>query len=623
MIELVVGLTDKVSAPARNMRSALLESAQKVKGLQDRMKGLGKEIDELRAKQLKYREAGLTGVASQAGLEIAKLQLQMRGLGGELRDAKEHHAGLTKAMKGSTTGQKSFAQSVSSLRTEIAPYLVILAAYAAVLGVLAGVLYEGGKLAIGAVEFRDDTLMAFRALTGSAAEGRATLRVIRDLEREVPETEAQLVDRAKGLIAQGLDPRQLKSTLLDISNVTATLGEKGAQKVQNVIEKTLTAGKFKLMPKQLVGTGITEADLAQALHMTPATFEAMMKAGAIGADRGLSALHAVIDKKMGGTAAQQVGNMAGLANKLRDNLSHLFEDVDTAPFTAALKQIVDLFDTSKASGKAMKWFIEQVFNTGFSKGGSILLGVKHGIQDLIIGGLKLYIAMKPTIAEMKSLWAQAKKSEDLKNALLGIAIIVGVIALVVAVAAGALILLSAATIAVAAAIALGVGWVVMKVFHLSESMRKKFMGWGHMAKDAVAKLIDGLVHGISKGIARVQTAVHKLAGVLPQGLKDKLEIHSPSRVGERIGERFPEGVAVGMKRGEGRVGVAAARIGTRAEGDAQGDGGSRGGKGGHVDKVEIHNHGVDSEGKMLRITATSLADVLEQLALKEGLGLAT
>jgi len=617
MIQFSVGLVDKVSSPAAAIRASLISSAAKTKLLEGQMKSLGKEIDTLKAKQLAYREAGLGGVAAQAGLEISKLRLKMKGLSDEMKEAKGAHAAASK-------GLSDLAGSATEMSFAMGPATTILKAYGAALAFVVGAFIAGGALAIAAASFKKETLASFTALTGSAKVGAEALATIRSLEASVPEAESTLAERAKGLLAQGLDPKALKASLLDISNVAAVLGEQGADKITGIIEKTLTSGKFKLMPKSLVGTGVTEAALAAELHLTPAAFEKMMKLGLIGADKGLNALHAVIDKKMGGAAAEKVNTLGGLTNKLKDNLMHIFEDVKIQPFVDGLAGIVKLFDTSTSSGKTFKWIVESIFNKGFKEGGGILLGVKHLIQDIIIGGLRLYISMKPAIATFKGLWASAKKSEDLKNAVIGVAVVVGVLVGGVLLAAGVMMAFGIATVAVIAGVALGLGWVLSKIVKFGLFVAHHLGTWKQMAKDKVAGFINGLIDGITKGIGAVKKAVTKLAAILPKTLGEKLEIHSPSRVGERQGEQYPEGVAIGIEKGSGRVSSAAVGVADRAAGGGGASaGGGRGGGGGiRIDKLEINNAGVGSAGDAIELTATAIEKVLEKIALKEGLQVA-
>jgi hypothetical protein len=367
MIEFVVGLADKVSGPAQ-------KAARNITSLADRMKSLESSAKSLEKQMTKAHALGDSE-------KVGKLSVQ--------------HSKLVDALDKSSVGTSSFSKSLSGLSAELGPALLILGAYAAVIGGVVAALVAGAGIALSAVAFKNETIAAFTALTGSAKVGKETLGIIRELEKSVPETEAQLVERAKGLLAMGLDTKSLKGALRDISNVSAAFGDAGANSITKVMERSLSTGKFKISAKQLLPAGISEKDLAAELGYTPAAFEAMMKAGAIGADRGLSALHSVIQKKMGGLAADKVLSLPGLMNKFKDNISHLFEGVDVKPFLQGLKQIVDLFDTTKASGATMKWVVESIFNKGFKSSGGILLSVKHGIQDIIIGGLKLYIALRP------------------------------------------------------------------------------------------------------------------------------------------------------------------------------------------------------------------------------------
>lgn len=67
------------------------------------------------------------------------------------------------------------------------------------------------------------------------------------------------------------------------------------------------------------------------------------------------------------------------------------------------------------------------------------------------------------------------------------------------------------------------------------------------AKDLAANLINGLVEGIKAGIGKVVAAIDGVTEALPQWVKDKLGIHSPSTVFAGLGQNIMEGLVQGMQ----------------------------------------------------------------------------
>jgi TP901 family phage tail tape measure protein len=75
--------------------------------------------------------------------------------------------------------------------------------------------------------------------------------------------------------------------------------------------------------------------------------------------------------------------------------------------------------------------------------------------------------------------------------------------------------------------------------------------WPHFLgsmKELGSAVVDGLSNGISNGIGRVMSAIAGVTDALPQWVKDKLGINSPSTVFAGFGENIIQGLAQGMER---------------------------------------------------------------------------
>jgi TP901 family phage tail tape measure protein len=71
--------------------------------------------------------------------------------------------------------------------------------------------------------------------------------------------------------------------------------------------------------------------------------------------------------------------------------------------------------------------------------------------------------------------------------------------------------------------------------------------------DFGSMLIDGLVNGITAGLGRVKQAITGAAGATVDWFKQKLGIHSPSRVFAQLGGYTMAGLTQGLVKGEGSV----------------------------------------------------------------------
>lgn len=79
-----------------------------------------------------------------------------------------------------------------------------------------------------------------------------------------------------------------------------------------------------------------------------------------------------------------------------------------------------------------------------------------------------------------------------------------------------------------------------------------------------ANILAGLVNGITKGLGTVKDAIVNVASSTVGWFKEKLGIHSPSRVFAELGGFTAQGAAIGMEGEQGRVAKAAAGLATVA-----------------------------------------------------------
>ncbi|SDR19970.1 hypothetical protein SAMN05443026_3243 [Burkholderia orbicola] len=79
-----------------------------------------------------------------------------------------------------------------------------------------------------------------------------------------------------------------------------------------------------------------------------------------------------------------------------------------------------------------------------------------------------------------------------------------------------------------------------------------------------ANIMSGLVNGIKNGLGSVKDAITGVADSTVSWFKEKLGIHSPSRVFGELGGFVSEGAAIGMEDGQGRVARAAVALATVA-----------------------------------------------------------
>jgi hypothetical protein len=89
------------------------------------------------------------------------------------------------------------------------------------------------------------------------------------------------------------------------------------------------------------------------------------------------------------------------------------------------------------------------------------------------------------------------------------------------------------------------------------SLAAKFSGFG-------SNIVAGLVNGITNGLGAVKDTITNVADSTVTWFKEKLGIHSPSRVFGELGGFITEGAAIGMTAEQGRIAKAAVGLATLA-----------------------------------------------------------
>ncbi|HDR8929197.1 TPA: phage tail tape measure protein [Burkholderia vietnamiensis] len=107
--------------------------------------------------------------------------------------------------------------------------------------------------------------------------------------------------------------------------------------------------------------------------------------------------------------------------------------------------------------------------------------------------------------------------------------------------------------------ALVLNWSPLGLFYQSFAAVLQWFGIDMPSKfsEFGANLIAGLVNGITSGLGAVQAAITNVASSTVGWFKEKLGIHSPSRVFGELGGFITQGAALGMEGEQGRIAKAA------------------------------------------------------------------
>jgi hypothetical protein len=335
-------------------------------------------------------------------------------------------------------------------------------------------------------------VLAVALATGMAA---ATLAITKfGVESaDTARTQALLSDGIAGSVAGG---RELDATLADLGN-----------KVPQ------TRDELASMAADLAKTGLKGAALSTALE------DAAIKAAKL---------------KWGPDFAKQMLSLPNQAAKLKANLSGLFSGLKIDALLEGLAKIVGLFDSTSASGKAIKVIFESLFQP-----------VVDGITAMVPKAIAAFLQLE--ILALKAMIAIKPYGDEIKL----VAYAFGVLAAAVVIAIGLVIgILVLAVAQVAAFVAAGL-WLQNKLTEVFNSIGAFFKGLdlAQMGKDMLA----GLAAGITNAGPAVLEALKGVVSGAIDSAKKLLGIASPSKVFAEIGAFTAEGMSQGVEASTGDV----------------------------------------------------------------------
>lgn len=413
----------------------------------------------------------------------------------------------------------------------------IATAALAAAGALVALVAAGMKESLEASELKEHLMGVFTGLTGSAQGAQALITQLDALRAETGLTRAQLAPMAQTLVGLGFSGQALTDQLKAMASADAMVAG-GSDKLLTIMKAVnqhlpVQAKSFK----DLADMGVTVADIAQKMGMSQAQLTAQMKKGTVNAQQLNAALATLATQKGAAALEAQSLSLTNQWARLQELITQLFEDVDTSGFMKGLKSVIDLFDQSTASGKAMKAGITAVFNAIFKVASWVFPWIKKAIEYVIIAALKIYIAFKPVIKTFQDLFKAGGPNVDwlyfFKLALGGIVDIAS------GVAKGIMMVVSA------------VKWVIAA-----------FKG----GEDAAKNLVQGLINGIKNGTGMVVDAIKGMGSSAMNALKGLLGIHSPSKVFAQLGGHVGAGFAMGLDGSHQAVGNASQRMAATAAG---------------------------------------------------------
>ncbi len=428
------------------------------------------------------------------------------------------------------------------------------------------------------------------AWAGSASNAAAMGTQIDALADKVPTAKDQLNQLSIVLMKNGLQGQTLVDTFNAVGQAASALGDEAAGKLQELVTRGRLTQRFAVNPLELQGSGLAFDDIAKSLAKNMGVgvdkARAALFEGRVKLSDGAKALRDAVENRFAGLNLRKMFDLNVIADKAREKLAKLASGVNLDPLIRGIGTLADLFDEDKFTGVAIKELVT-LFGTALVK--AIEFGApiaKQFFKGLVISTLQVTIGLLKLRNWLRDTFG-AKTKQDLDLVNLGLKVgkfAVYGIAANVALAASGVALLGAALYGVAAPFI-----QLYKIATASVDIIRT-LDW----KGVGIAIVEGIVSGLTGGTGMLVSSVKGLADKIKGTFTSKLEIHSPSKVGERLGAAFPDGVVAGVNDRAPAVAKALDDMATPPK--AVGAGGGRAGGGGPVTvNLTINAQGASKE----------------------------
>lgn len=443
----------------------------------------------------------------------------------------------------------------------------VVGAVLTVLGVI--IVGLGAKLAITAVKAADaarNFALLTKAATGSAFQGRRVAQAVEAVSRFVPTAKSDLQAMALELARAGLQGRALEDALGAAAVASSTLGAEAGGKLTELAKKAQETGKFMASASDFEGAGVSLNEVAAAmagnLGVSFDEARASIIAGKASVEDGLDALNRAVRAKLGEAAGAQMLSFDAQMQKMRSDVSSIFEGVDVEPFLAALRDLLSMFDANTASGKALRALAKTVLQPLIDGATEAMPVVKSFFRGMLTAAVPLVAAIRKLQKWMDKI--DMPGLPPIISAASAGKVVFYALAAVVGVVYAAFKLLGVAfdivmiPFRVVARIVVGVIGLFQAIPGAASAARDAVSDLGSSgaaalgdfassALQAGSDFVSGLIDGIIGKAGELISAVKGLAGKAVAAFKARIDSNSPSRVMAELGGFMSLGVAKGIE----------------------------------------------------------------------------
>lgn len=589
-----VNLKDGISGPAKAASNEITALSKALSTAQDKLTVASAMGDIKAYKSASQSVANLKAALSALPPAQEQVKSSSSGMGKSLADSGKASGGLAKAFDGAAdairVGKESIGAAFTGIKSAFAslaqgdvkgaiagvtdaisgmakmldmvvPGLgevvsAVVSIVGGLVGASVGLVVSGAKFAVAASQAKQQMLSMFDAMGGGVVTGEQVDDMLSNLSDRIRISKDELAPLTQAFLQMGVTSVDAleKLTTAAISAEAITKGGAAAftdlqKKIQLAVE---TGQGFKLGTKQLLGlraAGVGVSEIAVKMGMTTQQLTAGLKAGTIDAKKFGDAMTEAVIAKGAKPLERMASSFDAVKKKFDQDIGDLFEDIDVGPFMKEVKDLFGIFGQGTESGKAMKAGIGAFFKEVFADATKVVPLVKHFLLDMVIYGIKAYIAAKPIIGWFKEL----QQNQTVMSALSMAFDTVATVLKVMAIGIGFAIVRFVALLAAIGAIAVALFAAMDAVASFTGDALKALAGWASAAATMAVDFIAGLVNGITSGASSVVDSVTNIASKAKDAFKNALGIASPSKVMLEAGDNVSAGVALGIQGGASDV----------------------------------------------------------------------
>lgn len=299
------------------------------------------------------------------------------------------------------------------------------------------------------------------------------------------------------------------------------------------------ADELSELAGNLQEAGVSAGDMAGALEAAALAETALGKGGAAdfvadvkAGKKAVAELSRDAKTKLGGIVEKQMRGLDAQSQRASESVSKIFGGLNIDPVLDAVDKLVGLLDESSASGRALHFLFNQLFQPLIDNSVDAAVAFEALVLKLEIAAVKAYIAVKKNWQGIKD------EFKGLNDTLTALSPVFDTLLWPVR-AAGA-VLGAAASAFVSLGLVVGKTWLsILGIITGSDLFQ---MG---------VDLLAGLARGITSAAGAVKDAVHNAVTGAIDKAKSLLGIASPSKVFAEIGGYTAEGFTQGVDDGAG------------------------------------------------------------------------